>query len=347
MYVENYIEYSRNKTYKVFIGKVPLGDNEKIRLQSMTNTDTSDVEATVNQIIEITEAGADYVRLTVQTTRVAEKLKDIKKLLKEQGFDVPLIADIHFSPKAAEKSAEIIEKDPGVTARLLKIVNSAFFGFPSQISTVTRAITVVGIRELRDLVLATTVLELFNGLPNDLISMKSFWHQSLRCAVLSKVFASYHQNKNTIESIFIGGLLHEVGHLIIYSKLPELAREALSMHKFSAVGIDEAERQVIGFDYAAVGGELARAWKLPQVLQEVIEFHVQPEQAGEYRVEAAIVHIASKVADTDTFNPDEISKNYPPGSTAWKRAGLREDIFIESLQLAEEQYKVALALFPS
>lgn len=110
MYVENYIEYSRNKTYKVFIGKVPLGDNEKIRLQSMTNTDTSDVEATVNQIIEITEAGADYVRLTVQTTRVAEKLKDIKKLLKEQGFDVPLIADIHFSPKAAEKSAEIIEK---------------------------------------------------------------------------------------------------------------------------------------------------------------------------------------------------------------------------------------------
>lgn len=121
MYVENYIEYFRNKTYKVFIGKVPLGDNEKIRLQSMTNTDTSDVEATVNQIIEIAEAGADYVRLTVQTTRVAEKLKDIKKLLKEKGFDVPLIADIHFSPKAAEKSAEIIDKvriNPGNYADL-------------------------------------------------------------------------------------------------------------------------------------------------------------------------------------------------------------------------------------
>ena len=76
----------------------------------MTNTDTSDVEATVNQIIEIADAGADYLRLTVQTTRVAEKLKDIKNLLKVKGYDVPLIADIHCSPKAAELSAKIIEK---------------------------------------------------------------------------------------------------------------------------------------------------------------------------------------------------------------------------------------------
>jgi len=110
MYIEDYFNYNRIKTQKISIGTIPLGGNEPVRIQSMTNTDTSDVEATVNQIIEIADAGADYVRLTVQTTRVAEKLKDIKNLLKVKGYDVPLIADIHFSPKAAELSAKIIEK---------------------------------------------------------------------------------------------------------------------------------------------------------------------------------------------------------------------------------------------
>jgi len=121
MYIENYFKYKRNKTHKVFIGSLPLGDNEPVRLQSMTNTDTLNIEATVSQIIEIAEAGADYVRLTVQTSTVAEKLKEIKDLLLKKGYDVPLIADIHFSPKAAVVAAEIIEKiriNPGNYADL-------------------------------------------------------------------------------------------------------------------------------------------------------------------------------------------------------------------------------------
>ncbi len=121
MYIENYFNYNRIKTQKISIGTIPLGGNEPVRIQSMTNTDTSDVEATVKQIIEIADAGADYVRLTVQTTRVAEKLKDIKESLKKKGYDVPLIADIHYSPKAAEVAAKIIEKvriNPGNYADL-------------------------------------------------------------------------------------------------------------------------------------------------------------------------------------------------------------------------------------
>lgn len=110
MYIDDFVKYNEFHTHKVFVGKIPLGDYEPIRIQSMTNTDTSDIEATVNQIIEIADAGADYIRLTVQTVKVAEKLKEIKNLLKSKGYDIPLIADIHFSPKAAELAAKIIEK---------------------------------------------------------------------------------------------------------------------------------------------------------------------------------------------------------------------------------------------
>ena len=104
------LKYNRRDTNKVYVGNIPLGKGEPVRLQSMTNTDTSDIEATADQIIKIVQAGADYVRVTVPTLSVAEKIVDIKKLLSEKGFDVPLIADIHFSPKVAEISAAVIEK---------------------------------------------------------------------------------------------------------------------------------------------------------------------------------------------------------------------------------------------
>lgn len=242
--------------------------------------------------------------------------------------------------------AAIIENDPALTVRLLKLVNSAFFGFSGEIATISRAVSIIGIRELRDLVLATTVIDMFQGMRNDLVTMESFWQQSIRCAVLSSIFSSYHQNKNTIESIFVAGLLHQIGNLIIFNKLPELAREAFSKYKYNGVDLHIAEQEVIGFDYASLGGELAGMWKLPPVLRQVITFQFEPEQAGEYHSAAAIVCVAGIIASHDTFEPDEVMQLVPAESTYWKRAGLRDDIVIEALQLAEEKYKATLAMFP-
>ncbi len=106
----NPLVYTRRSSRHIYIGKIPLGGNENIRLQSMTNTDTSEIDKTVEQIIKIAEAGAEYVRLTVPTSYVAERLPKIKEKLKIAGKEIPIIADIHFSPKAAEISAKYIDK---------------------------------------------------------------------------------------------------------------------------------------------------------------------------------------------------------------------------------------------
>jgi (E)-4-hydroxy-3-methylbut-2-enyl-diphosphate synthase len=98
------------KSKVILIGPIPLGGNNPIRLQSMTNTDTLDTKASVAQCIRIIEAGADYVRLTTQGIREAENLANIKKELHKAGFSNPLIADVHFNPAAAETAARIVEK---------------------------------------------------------------------------------------------------------------------------------------------------------------------------------------------------------------------------------------------
>jgi len=98
------------KSSVILIGSVPLGGDHQIRIQSMTNTDTLNTKASVDQCIRIIEAGADYVRLTAQGIREAENLAVIKKELHKAGFDTPLIADIHFNPVAAETAARLVEK---------------------------------------------------------------------------------------------------------------------------------------------------------------------------------------------------------------------------------------------
>lgn len=109
-YCNDLTSYSRYFTREVKIGNVPLGGNNPIRIQSMTTTDTMDTKATVEQSVRIIEAGADYVRITAPSLNESKNLEAIKKEIRARGFDTPLIADIHFTPNAAEYAARIVEK---------------------------------------------------------------------------------------------------------------------------------------------------------------------------------------------------------------------------------------------
>ncbi len=110
LYCASLTKYKRYKTREVFVGKIPLGGSNPIRIQSMTTTDTMDTIATVEQSIRMIKTGCEYVRITAPSINEAYNLKHIKDELHKRGYDVPLIADIHFTPNAAEAAAKIVEK---------------------------------------------------------------------------------------------------------------------------------------------------------------------------------------------------------------------------------------------
>ncbi len=204
-------------------------------------------------------------------------------------------ARMNDANSSAEDISTIINQDPALSARLLKIVNSPFYGFPSQITTISRAITIIGTRELMHLVLATSVIQSFKGIPSDLIDMDSFWRHSLATAMIAKHIAQHNGQMNT-ERFFISGLLHNIGALVIYLTLPEMAREALSGTQFHGETICEAEQRVMGFDHTETGAALISAWRLPSSLMEVARYHHTPARAQTYPTEVAIVHIADVLA---------------------------------------------------
>lgn len=238
---------------------------------------------------------------------------------------------------------QVIATDPALTLRILKIVNSAFYGFPSQIDTLSRAITVLGLRELRDLILATTVVDLFKGMRSTIVSMDDFWRHSICCGLAARALAA-HRRELQNERFFVAGLLHDIGSLVMYHRIPELAEEALVRARRVALPLHLAERYVLGWDHAAVGGELLRKWKLPAHLQEAVAFHHHPSAAPHYPGDAAIVHLADLIADTLQIGNAGNSCMSPLDDAAWQRSGLTPDVIEPTAGEVERQYDLALKL---
>ena len=128
-YCNSLTTYSRFLTREITIGDVPMGGLNPIRIQSMTTTDTMDTVGTVEQTIRMVHSGCEYVRITAPSIKEAENLTNIKKELRARGYDVPLVADIHFTPNAAELAARIVEKvrvNPGNYADKKRFENLAY-----------------------------------------------------------------------------------------------------------------------------------------------------------------------------------------------------------------------------
>src|SRR5208283_2218048 len=108
----------------------------------------------------------------------------------------------------------IISEDQSLTALLLRLANSAYFALPGKVETITHAVTVIGTQQLQDIVLATSVMGMFKGIPASLISMQEFWRHNLGCGVAGRIFATFRREANT-ESFFVAGILHDVGRLVM------------------------------------------------------------------------------------------------------------------------------------
>jgi putative nucleotidyltransferase with HDIG domain len=226
--------------------------------------------------------------------RLVASIKDLVTLPDVAMRIARMVNDPNSS--AADIGREV-SKDPALTARLLRIANSPALGQNGKVATISRAITLLGVRQVRDLTVGLTAVRTFDGIGNELVTMASFWRHSVLCAVAATQIAERRKGSRD-DSPFIAGLLHDIGQLVLYSRAPELARRALlmSVDDPDDMGLYVCEREVMGFDHAAVGVALARNWGLPLALQECIEFHHEPERAPSHPLEAATIHVANSVA---------------------------------------------------
>jgi HD-like signal output (HDOD) protein len=233
--------------------------------------------------------------------------------LPEVCIQVQALAD---SPHTtATDIGEVVSKDTALTTRLLKLVNSAYFSLPRRIDTVSRAVNLIGMRELRNLTMAASAAEVFSRIPSTLIDMAAFWQHSVYCGLVARNLA---QCCNVLHSerLFTAGLLHDVGRLLMLMKLPDDITNAESIRLQSKKDICEIEQELIGFDHAEVGQALLQHWNMPSNLCTSVLYHHNPGQAHDAHLESALIHIADQVTHAAQESKDPLGSPFydPYGS---------------------------------
>lgn len=221
--------------------------------------------------------------------------------------------------------AEVVGSDPAMTARLLRMVNSAYFGLATEIDTVNRAVSLLGTQEVHDLVLAVSVAYSFADMSNEVMDMSRFWRRSVYCGIAAKELAALC-NVLDGDRLFVGGLLSDIGHLLIYQHAGAKAVQAMELAAAQQAPLFKAERAVLGVDFAHVGADLMRQWQLPQTLWEVTEYHIEPAKSDEFALSTCIVHIAAIMADADDQGLDVTDALQQAAPHAWQVTGLSASV---------------------
>lgn len=251
-----------------------------------------------------------------------------------------LVNDPHASAGAI---AAVIATEPVLTARLLHIANSAWFGRAGRIATVREAVALLGIDEVHDLALAVSAVASLSRLARDRAALAAFWRLSVHCAIIARDLGM-RQGTARGERLFVAGLLHAVGAQVLAHALPAEDAAAREEAGRRAVPVWLVQRERLGFDYAAIGAALLARWEFPRALCAAVRWHPSPAEAREATLEASLVHVAAALARAAATRADEPDGETAPEPVAVQIAGVEPDEIEELLARADGELLDALAL---
>ncbi|MBF0481023.1 MAG: HDOD domain-containing protein [Desulfovibrionaceae bacterium] len=236
--------------------------------------------------------------------------------------------------------ADIVGKDIGLSAKLLQLVNSPIYGYSMKVDSLLRGITILGFKELSQLVLGLSVFNRFLGIRADVLNVREFLKHGLSCGILARILAS-HRPDLPEERFFIAGLLHDVGRMAMLTVAP--AHLAAAMAKASREGLPlcAVEMEFFGFTHAEAGGALLAQWKLPPELEDPIRHHHEPAAAQD-PAGASLLCVADCLATAMRFGFSGSAHLALADNAAWERLGQPLGVLESVMNQAQRQVEGAL-----
>jgi HD-like signal output (HDOD) protein len=269
---------------------------------------------------------------------------DFLKSLAEKKIHLPEIPtivselnEVIANPfSSAEDIANVVNKSPSLTATLLKIVNSALYGCPSKIDKVSQAVTLIGTKEIFGLALGISIIIIFKKIPKEIINMYAFLRHSIACGIIARILAA-QRNLPQTEQLFVSGLLHDLGRVLLYIYAPEDSLAIFNHCRQSDKLLLEAEDEFLGCNHTHIVKYLMHDWKLPLVLENNVFYHHYPSQA-QYPIPATIVHLADLMVNGLGMGSSGERFVPPLDNEAWEGLDLSPSCFEVVVKQAFHQF---------
>jgi HD-like signal output (HDOD) protein len=266
----------------------------------------------------------------------------------EDVYSLPLIYErltevINHPRSSIEDITRVISEDQGLTARLLKLANSPLFGYFSRIDSIGKAATIIGTQQLQAMALAVSVMEVFTGIPENLVNMKTFWQHSIACGITARALAIYRREAN-VERVFAAGILHDVGRLVICTTMPQFFTGLLIAGREEKALLFRMEEESLGFTHAEIGGKLLEKWRIPASIAEPVACHHSPGKARKFPLEAAFIHLADIICKSLGlgFNGERFVP--PLESSSWEHLDISPAALEEVVKHVEPQMADTMAI---
>lgn len=232
--------------------------------------------------------------ISARVTQVVERIKKVNDLPTLPGIATELLRMVNDPRCSMPQLAAVIERDPALSTKVLKVVNSALYGLRQKIGDLDKALVMLGMREIVNLVSGLLVFRTFSKHRGPSFDRRAFWLHSAACAVISRAIATKLGYRFAGEE-FVGGLIHDIGKVVLDQFLHEDFMSALETAERRKIPLFQAEEEVLGISHPQIGEWLAMTWGLPDNLVEVIAEHHCVELAGGNPLLVAVVHVANAI----------------------------------------------------
>lgn len=271
------------------------------------------------------------VQSMVQLVSLPEVYYEFERRLRDPNVSLQALSDV-------------VSADVDVSLRLLKLANSSFFGFSQRVDTINRALVLVGTQQVKDLILATAVLDQFQGLSTDCIDIKDFWRHCLATGVFARCLAIQRRERNA-ERFFGLGLLHDIGRMVMFLQLPDLMQTLLQEAQEEGATLTQLEFERLGYTHASVGSCLMENWELPANMYMPVAFHHDPMGNTEHREASAILHVSDIVVHALGWGHSGEPLVPKLDAEAWAELLIPTAALDSLVDRAREQYETTLGLF--
>lgn len=227
----------------------------------------------------------------------------IEKLL-EKGDALPSLPEIFLKVSnqldddetSTQDIGKTIANDPAISYKMLTMVNSVYFGLPSEISSIAQAVTLLGRFRLKQVLIGALLGDVFKGLDSEHFSLNDFWAHSIRTAIIAKELAITSSYVDEPDTIFTAGLLHDVGRLIIAAQMPEVFEDISDRTATKHIDIVQSEIDIIGLAHTEIGAALMLKWGFPDLIWVCVKNHHRADYSGAFYNAVHLIYLANQLS---------------------------------------------------